>query len=286
MAIYIPELAAPIVMREMKNRLVVGRLATDISNQIDNLQWQGAQISFPVFERVAVASDIAAKGSVAPVEVDGSSSLATIKHVSAGLKWHQDTIRQSGKAIADLGLQNMGDAMATKLDGDLVNEAVNNAVLRSATAAGDKITSDEIEAGFSLFGDKQDVSEFSGIVIHSKLFPSILNMNAFSSTNLTYTADGNGVVRAQIVGYYRGVPVFLSNNNTLVTKGSASECKTIILKKGGLGYAMKKRPEFKESYNVETFYTTVVVDSYYATKVLDPDKVCLLCKTISSDETE
>jgi hypothetical protein len=48
-----------------------------------------------------------------------------------------------------------------------------------------------------------------------------------------------------------------------------AECKTIILKKGGLAYALKKAIEFVEQYNNTTFYTTVTADTYAAQKVVD-----------------
>lgn len=277
MAFYVPKIAAPYLLKEMESRLVIGKLATNISDTIEDIAWSGSTITFPVFTRAAVADVVESKGAVTPTEIDGSSTTASIKHIAASVKWHEDTLRTSGRVLADLGLRDLGDAMALKLDADIMSEAINGSTLRYAAAAGDKLTADELEGGLALFGDKQNVDEFSGILIHSKLFPSILEMNGFSSTNMTYTAQNNGIVHGQTVGFYRGIPIYLTNNGTLV----GSECKTVILKRGGLGYALKKSVEFRESYNNTTFYTTVTADTYAAQKLMDDTKCALIAKTIS-----
>lgn len=277
MSFYVPEIAAPYLLNEMESRLVIGKLASNISKSIDDIQWNGSAITFPVFSRSAVADVVESKGSVSPVEIDGSSTSAPIKHIAASVKWHEDTLRTSGRVLADMGLRDLADAMALKLDADIMSEAINGSTLRYAASAGDKLTADELEGGLALFGDKQSADEFAGILINSKLFPSVLEMSGFSSTNMTYTTQNNGIVRGQAAGFYRGIPIYLTNNGTM----AGSECKTVILKRGGLGYALKKSVEFREDYNNTTFYTTVTADTYSAQKLMDNTKCALIAKTIS-----
>ena len=280
MALFIPELAAPTLISFIQHRLVISKIATDISKSVDNIRWNGDTINFPVFSRTAVATNIANKGSVTPSEIDGTNSTAPINHVSASVKYHKDTLRSSGgEILANLALADLGGAMATKMDLDLMNEAINNAVLKSACASADAITGAELEKGFALFGDKQNIDEFACILINSKLFPSMLAMDGFTSSALTYTQQGNGIVQQQCCGYYRGIPVMLSDNGNRT--GTTPECKTLIIKKGGLGFAMKQGIEFDESYNNTSFYTTITADSYAAQKLLDTDKVVLIAKTIT-----
>ena len=231
MAIFIPELATPYLMQEISKRLVISKVATDISKNIENIHWNGNTINFPVYTRTAIADDIEVKGSVTPTEIDGTSSTAPITHVGSSVKYHKDTIRTAGAMLADMAMVDLADAMALKLDTKMMNEAITGAVLKSACAATDTITSAELEAGFSLFGDKQNVDEFACILIHSKLFPAMLAMNGFTGTNLTYTQQGNGIVQNQCVGFYRGIPVMLSDNGNRI--GVTPECKTLIVKKGG-----------------------------------------------------
>ena len=277
MAFYIPTIAAPYLMKELESRLVIGKLATNISDSVEDIQWHGNEITFPVYVRAAVADVVAPKGSVTPTEIDGSSTTAPIEHIAASVKWHQDSLRTGGRVLADMGLRDLADAMALKLDSRIMNQAINNSTLRFACSKADEIYEDELEAGLGLFGDKQDVGEYSGILIHSKLFHCFLEMVGFTTGTMTYTTPNNGIVRGQCAGYYRGIPIYLTSNGTMV----GSECKTILLKRGGLGYALKKSVEFRESYDNTTFYTTVTADTYSAEKVLDSDKVAVIGKTIS-----
>ena len=281
MAIYVPSIAAPYLLKEIDKRLVIGKLADNISDDVPDIEWQGSAITFPTYTRVAVASVVEAKGSVTANEISGDSTSATINHIAAAVKWHQDTLRTSGRVLANMGLKDLADAMALKLDADIMTTAYENATLKSATAAADAITQTEVENTLALFGDKQNADEFSGILINSKLFSSFLGMDAFTSESKTYTTSGAGIVTGQIVGFYRGIPVRLTDNaNRPIVSGTA-ECKTIILKKGGLAYALKKAIEFVEQYNNTTFYTTVTADTYAAQKVVDTSKVAVIAKTIA-----
>ena len=277
MSFYVPEIAAPYLMKELESRLVIGKLATNISDAVEDIAWHGSEIVFPTYVRAAVADVVAAKGSVTPTEIDGSSATAPIEHIAASVKWHEDTLRTSGRVLADLGLRDLADAMALKLDSRIMNQALNSSTLRFACSKADALYEDELESGLNLFGDKQSVDEFAGILIHSKLFPSFLEMVGFATTTMTHTTPNNGVVHGQCAGYYRGIPIYLTNNGTMV----GSECKTVLLKRGGVGYALKKSVEFREDYNNTTFYTTVTADTYSAEKVLDTDKVAIISKTIS-----
>ena len=39
MAIFVPELASPMLLEEISKRLVISQIATDISSTIDGIQW-------------------------------------------------------------------------------------------------------------------------------------------------------------------------------------------------------------------------------------------------------
>lgn len=280
MALFVKQVAAPYLLKEIDKRVVLSKAAIDVSASVPDLAWNGSSIAFPVYSRVAVAGTVAAKGSVTPTEIDGSSTTAPINHVAASVKFHKDVLRQSGGPIVQqMALADLAGAMALKLDADLMGTAVSGAVLRSACAAATTMTSAELEAGLALFGDKQDAAEFEGIYVNSRLFSSVLAMDGFSSTGLTYTTPTNGIVRAQCVGYYRGIPVMLTDNANY--DSTAKECKTLIVKHGGLAVAHKNSVEFAESYDNTTFYTTITADTYAASKLVDDSKVVLIAKTIS-----
>lgn len=71
MAIFVPEVAAPYLMKEIDKRLVISNAALDISADVPEIEWKGSEITFPVYSRVAVASQVDSKGSVTPTEIDG-----------------------------------------------------------------------------------------------------------------------------------------------------------------------------------------------------------------------
>lgn len=72
MAIFVPEVAAPYLMKEIDKRLVISNAALDISADVPEIEWKGSEITFPVYSRVAVASQVDSKGSVTPTEIDGT----------------------------------------------------------------------------------------------------------------------------------------------------------------------------------------------------------------------
>lgn len=55
--------------------------------------------------------------------------------------------------------------------------------------------------------------------------------------NATVTT-GNGLVRNGLLGFFRGIPVYVSDKGTY--NGTSNECITFIIKKNALGYKMKK----------------------------------------------
>lgn len=278
MALFIKQVAAPYLMQEISNRLVISKAALDISADIPDIAWNGSTISFPVYNRVAVADVVPAKGAVTAVELDGSAGSAPITHYAAAVKYHRDTLRQSGgPVLQNMAMNDLADAIAVKLDADMIATAIDGATLKAACAGADALTAAELEKGLALFGDKQNADEFAGIFINSRLFASVLAMDGFSATGLTYTAANNGIVQGQCVGYYRGIPVMLTDNGNRI--GTTPECCTILLKKGGLGIARKNEIEFAENYDATTFYTDVVADTYAAMNVLDDSKVAVIRKT-------
>lgn len=277
MALFIPELASKMLINEIGKRLVISNLATDISKSIDNIQWQGKTINFPVFTRTAVATDIEENGSVTPSMLSGDNTTATINHVAASVKWHKDQLKYAGNQLADLALNDLAGAMALKVDSDIMTTAINGAVLKKATASATEITAAELLDGFSLFGDKQNTSEFAAIVINSKLLTSLYAMDEFTSTEKTFNAANNGIISNQLVGYFRGVPVMVTDNGNFL--GTQPECKSLIIKNGALGRALKQDVEFNEQYNNTTFYTACTADTYGAYKVMNTSGIILLCKT-------
>ena len=177
-------------------------------------------------------------------------------------------------------VQQISDAIRSKIDADLVTAMDTDAVKKSATASGTAITSDELMAGMALFGDNIESSDWAGLVINSRLFPFLIAMPEFTSTEKTYASMGNGFIKNGLVGYYLSIPVILCDNNTY--DSTSAECKTYMVKKNAVGYIFQKDIAIEEEREAKLLATDIVASSLYATKVIDKDGVVILRKTIAA----
>ena len=131
-----------------------------------------------------------------------------------------------------------------------------------------------------MWGDDQDDSSYSAIIINSKLLPSFYKMDGFVNSTKTYTHDGNGTIVNGVVGYYRTIPVVLSNVGTF--DSTANECKSYILKKGALGKKDKKQGVEIELDRVAKFKRTdIFADELFVIGLIQKDGACIVRKTIA-----
>lgn len=131
----------------------------------------------------------------------------------------------------------------------------------------------------TLFGDEIDTEEFNGIVINSRLVGSMYAMPEFVNTGLTYTKEGNGIVKNGCIGLWRGIPVYVADHGTYDT--TKKECITYIIKNGALGYKMKRDLNIELDRQAKSKATDVVTDMIYATKLLKDDGLVVIRKTIA-----
>jgi hypothetical protein len=90
---------------------------------------------------------------------------------------------------------------------------------------------------------------------------------------------GNGIVRNGLVGYYRGIPVFMANHGTY--DSTTSECLTFIIKKNSLGFMTKRDISTEIKREPEYLRSTVYSNMIYACKLLADDGIVLMRKTIA-----
>ena len=131
-----------------------------------------------------------------------------------------------------------------------------------------------------MWGDDQDDSTFDAIVINSKLLPSFYTMDGFVNSTKTYTQNGNGSIVNGVVGFYRTIPVVLSNVGTY--DSTANECKSYILKKGAIGKKDKKQGvEIELDRVVKNKRTDVYADELFVIGLIQKDGACIVRKTIA-----
>lgn len=277
MSLFVPSVFRMYVLQALENRLVMSRVSNDITAQVPQVTIQGKEIDFPVISRTVQAQVIPYQGSITLDELDMTNSTAPIQHISAGFKIHQDDLRRSRESLLQSGITSIADELAVKFDRLLVDKVYNDAVLRSPASDAVDLTEGDLNRALGLFGDKRNIAEFAGIIVHSETLPSLYAMDSFVNNNLTFTTTGSGKIANQVVGSYQGIPVMLSNNGTKIN----GECMTQIIKRGGLAYIFQKRIVYSEDYILKDFMHQVAASMYLATKIIDTDKVVVLKKTIA-----
>lgn len=277
----IPEVFADAVNAKLGTTLRIGRVAFNATSDVPEIMQYGDTIHFPKFPRVATASEVTKGTPLSPAEVDMTDTSATVKHVAASIRVYDVDAAQTKARVMNEMVKQVAEAMAEKVDVDLAAAMDADAVYKQVTAAADAITADELMAGLGCFGDDVNTASFAGIIINSRLLPSFLKMDAFTSVEKTFNKaeQANGLIVDGVVGYFIGIPVILCNNGTY--DKTAKECKSYIVKRDALGYIFQRNIKVEEERESKLLATDIVASSLYATKLLDADGAVVLRKTVA-----
>ena len=277
----IPEVFADAVNAKLDSALRIGRVAFDATPSVPEAMQYGDTVHFPKLKRVVTASEVTKGTPIAPSEVDMADMSATIKQVGGAARVYDSEAAQIKGLVMDNMVMQVAEAMATKIEADLVSAMDADIVYKQVAAEADAITADEVMAALGCFGDNVDTVNFAGIVINSRLLPSFLKMDAFTSVEKTYNKaeQGNGLIVDGVVGYFIGIPVILCNNGTY--DNEAKECKTYIVKRNALGYVFQRDIHIEEERESKLLATDIVASSLYAVKLLDTDGAVVIRKTVA-----
>ena len=281
MALIIPEVFADAVNAKLDAALRIGRVAFDATPSVPEAMQYGDTIHFPKLNRVVTASNVTKGTAITPAAIDMTDMSAPVLQVGGAARVYDSEAAQIKGLVMDNMVVQVAEAMATKIDADLVAAMDADIVYKQAAADADAITSDELMAALGCFGDNVDTVNFAGIIINSRLLPSFLKMDAFTSIEKTFNKaeQSNGLIVDGVVGYFIGIPVVLCNNGTYDT--DASECKTYIVKRNALGYVFQRDIHIEEERESKLLATDIVASSLYAVKLLDTDGAVVIRKTIA-----
>lgn len=279
MSLIIKEVFADAVNQKLGMTLKMGQLADDVTDSVAEITECGDTIDFPKYERVAKAGEITKGTALVPKEVSMTGNKAKIKHTGDCIRVYDKDAKQIKGNTQDAMAQQLADAMAVDLDTSLSESMLAKATKKSATASKFGITAEEVFNGLALFGDDMDTDRFKGMAINSRLLPSFLKMPEFTGVEKTYQANGNGLIKNGLVGYFIGIPVYLTNHGTWDTE--KSECVTFIVQKGALGYVKQKDVSVEIEREAKLFANDIVCDSLYATQVLDADGIVIMKNTVA-----
>lgn len=279
MAIFVPEIFREALNAQIGVNLKMGLLATDVTDEVDEIKQAGDTVHFPVIARIGDAEELSDNVETNPERISMVDNKATVKEIGKTVRiLDKEQIQIKGKAKNRV-VEQLGEVIAKKIDFDLADAIDKDVVLKVAAEGADRVTITEIESLMGLFGDQIDSDSFAGFVVNSKVASLLFRMPEFVSATYTFAANGNGIVKNGLIGYYRAIPVYVSNNNTYDT--DKSECKTYLIKKKALGYVFQKDITVEEERMPKLRATDLTASSLVATKVLDTKGVAVLRKTIA-----
>lgn len=279
MAIVVPVVFADAINQKMGVALKFGMLCDDVTDQVSEITECGDTVNFPKYDRVADIGEITKGTAVTPEEVSMTENKATIKQTGGAIRvYDRDEVQIKGRTLDNMA-QQLADGMAKDLDDALSAVALAKSTKKSPQANATSVTADEIWTALDLFGDDRDTDRFKGMAIHSKLLSSFMKMDEFVDVQKTYQADGNGIIKNGLVGYFAGIPVYLTNNGTY--DSSKNETITYIVQKGAVGYVNQKDVTVEIEREAKLFANDIVTNRLYAVNVLDSDGIVILRKTVA-----
>ncbi|EJT6153715.1 hypothetical protein N2W29_001790 [Clostridium perfringens] len=275
MALIKPEVYAPIVTEKFKGKAILSNFADDLGVLSGEV---GDTVSFPMFNQIGSAKILEKGQGIDEEELTQSESKATIKQMVAPgvLIYDVDDLTALGNFVEN-GAMQQGTVLARGLDSDLVKECLGS-TLKVKTASKNAITGDELNKGFQMFGDEQNVEDMACILVHSLVASAFYNMPEFTKADLTYNGvNGNGIVSGNCIGHFRGVPVLMSDKDTFVD----GECVTLIVKKHALAKMNKRGVNVEDERQAKYKRTALYTDYIYAVKLVNNEGVVILRNTIA-----
>lgn len=282
MSLIKPDVYGDLLVQNFKGNVKVLNLAMD-AGEVPNWSTTGENIVFPSWVLTSEdTTDMTTTGTEVEAEQLGQTSIsAPVKFESKALAIYDiDDKTALGDAISEANRQH-ALVFARKLDGDLIDE-IKTTDHVSACAQKLSITEQELQnAMIEAFGDQMNVDSMAGIIINSRLIPSFYDtafIKSFTDANNTTSTSANGIVKSNTLGYWRGIPVFVSDKGTFNSVNN--ECETLILKKKSLAYKLKRTFKVEEERMAKKQRTDVVASMMYAVKLTNQDGAVVIKKTI------
>lgn len=276
--VIIPEVYATLVDEKILGKVVITQAAEVIGDLIGQ---PGETINLPAWIYPGDASDIAVGTPIPTSKLKQSNRQATIKMVAPdGISVNDyDNTVAFGRAL-EKAADFQATGIARKVDTDLINAAYKTP-LKSALAVDGAVTFDEMNAILALYGDDANAEDFSFIAIHSAYIPSFLKMDGFVSAEMTFTKDNNGIMTNNLLGYFRGIKVVVSDR---LYDAVNQEKFILTIKKKSLAIIPKETVHVELARDASTRTSTIYTSQYYAVGVVDDSGIVLAKKTLPTAE--
>ena len=271
--VIVPDVYARLVNEKIAGNVIVAqscKVLGDLKGKV------GETLTMPKWTYIGDAKDIVLGTPTEATNMKQTSTTATIKMIAApaiSVNDYDDVV-ELGSALDEASKQQ-GTSIARKLDIDAITEG-KKTVLQKQLATKNTVTFDEMNAILGLYGDDANASDFEFIAIHSAFIPSFLKMDGFVSAEVTFTAQGNGIQLNNLLGYFRGIPVVVSDR---LYDNTNTEGFILVIKKDSIGLIPKESPFTEVARDASTRTNTIFTSQYYAMALID-DAGVVLAQTV------
>ncbi len=272
--VIIPEVFASLLDEKILGKVVISQAAEVLG---DLMGQPGETLNMPAWIYPGDASDIAVGTAIPSEKLKQSNRQATIKMVAPkgiAVNDYDDAVA-FGRAL-EKAADFQATGIARKIDTDMIGAAYGTP-MKYALAADGVITFDEANGILSLYGDDANAEDFNFLAIHSAYIPSFLKMDGFVSAEKTFTKDNNGIMTNNLLGYFRGIKVVVSDR---LYDTSTQEKFILAIKKGSLGLIPKETVHVELARDASTRTSTIYTSQYYAVGLIDDSGIVLAKKTL------
>ena len=271
--VIVPEVYAELVREKVAGKVMVAqacKVLGDLKGKV------GETLTMPKWAYIGDATDIVLGTPMEATNMKQTSTTATIKMIAApaiSVNDYDDVV-ELGSALDEASKQQ-STSIARKLDIDAITEG-KKTVLQKQLATKNTVTFDEMNAILGLYGDDANASDFEFIAIHSAFIPSFLKMDGFVSAEVTFNAQGNGIQLNNLLGYFRGIAVVVSDR---LYDNTNTEGFILVIKKDSIGLIPKESPFTEVARDASTRTNTIFTSQYYAMALID-DAGVVLAQTV------
>lgn len=266
----IPEVFGGLVTEKVKGKMLISNFAT-FSDELKGVA--GDTVKFPKWSLLGDAEEFTEEGfKLTTDKLTQSTTEEKIKQIGKATKVYDYALQVGlGDAIGQSASQ-ISEVIARKIDTDLIAKAKTTPLQLSM--GGTKIANTDLWGALDLYGDDANAEDFVGIVTHSANRQAFYTMDDFIKTDYTHTQEGNGIQRRNMLGYFLGIPVYISDKDMYDTTGKKGQ--TLLIKKDSLGLIMKKDVSIETARDILEKSTTISADVLYATALLNDAGVVLI----------
>ena len=257
----IPEVYASIVNAKIAGKVVVANACKTFG---DLMGKAGETLTFPKIAYIGDASEIKVGNAIPTSKLKTTTTSATIKEIAPdGIEIYDYDNAVEFENSVERAAEQQAISIARKIDAMAIAEAVGSPLTYNY-ATENVLTFDELNGILATFGDDANSSDFWGIVIPSAFVPSVVAMQGFVDAHYTTSADQNGVMENNLLGYFRGIKVFVSDR---VQKDSKNA--VLAIKNDALGIIPKESVYVETARDAAKRATTVYTSQFLAVARVD-----------------